>query len=387
MVTEGNTAALATALTWLRGQRGAMEALLRELVEQSSWTGDKPGVDAANAVLRAAVPLPCIVVPSARYGDHLFFHAPRPASAGGVVLVGHMDTVFPREAFAGYRVEGDIARGPGVLDMKGGLVVVTFALRALAEAGALDALPLSLAVVSDEEVGSPESAPHLRAVAAGARAALVFESGRPGDSIITARKGTGSATAVAHGRAAHAGNAHHEGANAIWALARFIDRAQSLTDHARGVTVNVGTVSGGIGKNTVPDRAEAQLDLRFATRADGAALREALARVAGDVGIAGTRVEIVWGPGRAPLERTPASAALRDAYAACQREAGLGDGEMPLVGGGSDASTTAEAGVPSIDGLGPRGAGFHTTAEYVELTSLVPKAEALVRFLLAPPRL
>jgi glutamate carboxypeptidase len=129
------------------------------------------------------------------------------------------------------------------------------------------------------------------------------------------------------------------------------------------------------------------LDLRFATRADGAALREALARVAGDVGIAGTRVEIVWGPGRAPLERTPASAALRDAYAACQREAGLGDGEMPLVGGGSDASTTAEAGVPSIDGLGPRGAGFHTTAEYVELTSLVPKAEALVRFLLAPPRL
>jgi glutamate carboxypeptidase len=371
------------AIAWLHGQQSAMEALLRALVEISSWTGDKAGVDAAGAVLRAAVPLPCTVLPSERYGDHLVFHAGRPASAGGVLLVGHLDTVFPRGAFVGYRVEGSIARGPGVLDMKGGLVVATFALQALAQVGLLDALALSLMVVSDEEVGSPDSAPHLRALAAGAQAALVFESGRAGDAIITRRKGTGTAVAVAHGRAAHAGNAHREGANAIWALARFIDRAQSLTDYDRGVTVNAGTVSGGIGKNTVPARAEALLDLRFVTHADGEALRTALLAAAEQSAVPGTRVELTWGAGRAPLERSDASGALRAAYGACQGASGLGDGEMPLVGGGSDAAITSEAGVPSIDGLGPRGAGFHTLDEYVELDSLIPKTEALLRYLLA----
>lgn len=375
-------APLDDAITWLRAQRPAMETLLRDLVEVSSWTLDPAGVNAANEVLRAAVPLRCETRTSTTYGDHLIFRAGRGAANSGVLLVGHMDTVFPREVFAGYRSDGRVARGPGVLDMKGGLVVVAFALRALEQARTLATMPLTFVVVSDEEVGSPDSAPHLRAVAAGARAALVFEAGRAGDLIITRRKGTGSLTAIAHGRAAHAGNAHHEGANAIWALARFIDRAQSLTDYARGVTVNVGRVAGGTSKNVVPERAEAQFDLRFETQSDADALRKALERAAVDAALPGTSIELVWGPGRSPLERTPASEALRDAYARCQREAGLGAGEAPMQGGGSDAATTSSAGVPSIDGLGPRGAGYHTTNEYVELDSLVPKAEALVRFLL-----
>lgn len=369
------------AIEWLRKQQDEMESLLRELVEISSWTNDKSGVEAAGAVLRAAVPLECTVVRSEVYGDHLVFHGARPASDGGVMLVGHMDTVFPREVFAGFRYDGAVARGPGVVDMKGGLVVVTFALRALAHVGWLDALPLSFVVVSDEEVGSPDSAPHLRALSVGARCALCFEAGRPGDAIITRRKGTGSATVIAYGRAAHAGNAHREGANAIWSLARFVDRAQSLTDYDRGVTVNVGKIRGGVGKNTVPDRAEAEMDLRFATERDAVALRMALEAIAQETAVPGTRVEIVWGPGRPPLERTGASERLCKLYGSCQREAGLGDGEMPLVGGGSDAATTASVGVPTIDGLGPRGGGYHTLDEHVELATLVPKAEALVRFL------
>ncbi len=370
-----------SAIAWLRGRASAMEAMLQSLVEVSSHTADKAGCDTVAAMLDTAIPLPSRVIASARYGDHRVFHNRRPASAGGVVLVGHLDTVFPRESFAGYRVDGELARGPGVLDMKGGLVVITYALRALSEAGLLEAIPLSLVVVSDEEVGSPDSAPHLRAVATGAAAALVFESGRAGDAIITRRKGTAGVSVQAHGKAAHAGNAHAEGANAIWALARFTDRAQSLTDYARGITVNVGRIEGGIGKNTVPDACRAEVDYRFTSRADGESVFAALEDIARTTGVPGTRLLLSGGIARNCLERTPASGGLRDTYARCQREAGLGDGEAGLIGGGSDASTTADVGVPSIDGLGPRGAGFHTVDERVERASLVPKAEALVRFL------
>ncbi len=369
------------ALAWLQGQRPAMESLLRDLVETSSHTPDKPGCDAVAALLRPAIPLPCTVIPSTRYGDHLVFHNERPASDRGVVLVGHHDTVFPKGTFTGYRADGDIARGPGVLDMKGGLVVIAFALAALREAGLLQAVPLTLVVVSDEEVGSPDSAEHLRAAARGASAALVFESGRAGDAIITRRKGTAAVTVTAYGKAAHAGNAHQEGVNAIWAIARFTDRAQGLTDYARGITVNVGRVEGGIGKNTVPDQCRADVDYRFTTRADGESVLASLRAIAAAVDVPGARVEVTGGIARNCLERTEASAALLREYGACARAAGLGDGEAGLIGGGSDASTTSDVGVPSIDGLGPRGAGFHTADEWSDLGTFVPKAEALVRFL------
>jgi glutamate carboxypeptidase len=268
--------------------------------------------------------------------------------------------------------------------MKGGLAVIRTALAALEDAGALASLPIIIVSVSDEEVGSPTSATHLRELARGASCALVFESGRANDMIITRRKGVGAMTVTAHGKAAHAGNNHKDGANAIWALAKFIDAAQQLTDYARGVTVNVGSITGGTSKNTVPEKAECMIDLRYETVADAESLVASLRSAAGVISAAmpGIRIEVAGGANRLPLERTTASAALRDEYAACARESGLGDGEAPLLGGGSDANTVAPLGVPAIDGLGPRGAGFHTSNEYVELATFVPKAEALVRFLL-----
>jgi glutamate carboxypeptidase len=372
---------LSAALEQVSASRDAMESTLRDLVEISSWTNDKPGVDEAGRRLCDAMMLPVERFASERYGDHLAFHAPRRASENGVVLIGHIDTVFPKHVFAGYRREGDRAYGPGVLDMKGGLVVIAFALRALERVGALAKIPLSVMVVTDEEVGSPDSTPHLRRIASGARAALDFESGRPHDEIVTCRKGTGSFVAHARGRAAHAGNAHAQGANAIWALSRWIDAAQRLTDYARGVTVNIGTVRGGMGKNTVPETAEADGDLRFATHADETALREALVAACATSVLPGTHLEIAWGAGRPPMERSESSAALRARFAAAQRDEALGDGEMDLVGGGSDAATTSAMGIPSIDALGPRGEGFHTLGEYIEIPTLEAKARALVRFL------
>ncbi|MBK8696025.1 MAG: M20 family metallopeptidase [Deltaproteobacteria bacterium] len=370
------------AVAWVRAQRGPMEALLRALVEESSYTLDPRGVDAAGAVLREAIPLRCRAVPGERYGAHLFFEGRRPAGDGGVVLVGHHDTVFPREVFSGYRSEGDVAWGPGVLDMKGGLVVMAFALRALDAAGALERMALTMAVVADEEVGSPESAPWLQQAARGAAVALVFEAGREGDAIITRRKGTLAMTARAIGRAAHAGNAHAQGASAIRAMARFIESAEALNGCASGVTINVGTVHGGTSKNTVPAQCVAELDGRFERADDGVSLVSRLRDLVRSPLVEGTSVVLEGGIARAPLERWEESARWMQRYGGCQRLAGLGVAESPLQGGGSDASTTASVGVPSIDGLGPRGSGFHTLDERVELDSLVPKCEALVRFLL-----
>jgi len=376
---------------WWRGRRDAFEDALRGLVEVNSFTDNREGGLEVGRRLRSLLALPGVdasSIASTRYADHWVFRTAGNPLLAPVALLGHLDTVFPPGVFEGYRVDGALRRGPGVLDMKGGLVVVAFALRGLAESfpGGLAALPpLRIVVVADEEVGSPEGAGVIRQAIAGSTAALVFESGRAQDAIITRRKGTGAVNAIAHGKAAHAGNHHAEGKNAIWALARWIDAAQRLTDYDRGVTVNVGKISGGQGKNTVPDRAEAQADIRYITRADGEALTQEL-RVAAEqaaAAVPGTRLELSGGVGREPLERTAASVSLMEAYAAAARASGLGDGEAPLIGGGSDASTSGAMGIASIDGLGPRGKGFHTVDEHIEVDTLVPKAEALARFLVS----
>jgi glutamate carboxypeptidase len=376
------------AAEWLSDKHRAMEEALSPLVDVNSFTENPEGGRQVGTLIRALFAIDGVdaaACPSERFADHLIFRTRADVpNSGATALIGHLDTVFPPGSFEGYRRDGLLARGPGVLDMKGGLVVVAFALKALAATARLGAIaPIRIVVVSDEEVGSPEGQGVIAAAISGSSACLVFEAGRQRDAIITRRKGTGAMTAVAHGRAAHAGNAHEQGANAIWAIARLVDAAQRLTDYGRGRTVNVGRITGGQSKNTVPDRAEAQLDLRFCTRADGEQLALAIGRAAEEAAAAvpGTRIELQGGVSRMPLERTEASAQLLAEYAACAREHGLGGDEAPLIGGGSDASTAAALGIPAIDGLGPRGSGFHTKDEQIELASMVPKAQALASFL------
>jgi glutamate carboxypeptidase len=361
----------------------AMIDLTRRLVTVNSYSANIAGVNAVGALLSEAFALPSLTRSTAagvEWGEHLFW-ATR-ASGPKIVLIGHHDTVFPPGHFEGWSVHGSRATGPGALDMKGGLAVIWGALTALERLGALARLPLVVASVADEEVGSTESRPHLIERARGSSCALVFESGRQGDAIITRRRGTGVLTLEFTGRAAHAGNAHALGRNAVLAMARFIDAAEGLTDYARGSSVNVGLASGGTASNTVPAFAECKVDVRFEQTADAHALLEALRRAAERAATSvGVELHISGGANRLPLERTPASASLYAEYAAAAGAAGLGFGECPLVGGGSDANTVASVGVPAIDGLGPRGEGFHTTDEWVDLESFAPKAEALARFL------
>jgi glutamate carboxypeptidase len=375
------------AARWLAEQAKPLERALAELVEVNSFTENVEGGRKVASMLEelyAIEGLESRRVASTKFADHLVLSSRTTSHAAPIALVGHLDTVFPPGLFEGYRRDGDLARGPGVLDMKGGLVVVAWALKALAQAGVLGTLPqIRLVIVADEEVGSPEGQSVIKDAIAGASGALVFEAGRKNDLVITRRKGTGAVTVIAHGKAAHAGNAHKDGANALWALAKLVDRAQGLTDYARGVTVNVGKVTGGTSKNTVPDRAEALIDLRFETRADGEALVLALRKAADEcaASVQGTRIEIEGGIARLPLERTETSARLMESYGAAAKASGLGSGEAALIGGGSDASTAHAMGIAAIDGLGPRGIGFHTKDEQIEVATLVQKAQALARFL------
>lgn len=374
---------------YLRDHERRMHERLAELVEENSFTDNADGGRRVASLLEDTFAIERLAgrrVASARFADHLVFSSEGKRGVAPIALVGHLDTVFPPGTFEGIKKDGELLRGPGVLDMKGGLVVVGWALRAVAATVGLDAIPgLRVVVVADEEVGSPEGQGIIREAIGGASACLVFEAGRKNDLVITRRKGTGGMTATAKGVASHAGAAHKEGKNAIWALCRFVDAVQGLTDYGRGITVNVGKIGGGQGKNTVPDEARCEIDLRFETKADGEELerrvREAATRAAESV--AGTRIELAGGVARMPLERTAESARLMDDYLVAARSVGLGAGEAPLIGGGSDASTSSAMGIASIDGLGPRGIGFHTKDEQIEAATLLLKAQALARWLLA----
>ena len=363
--------------------------LLRRLVEQPSCSREPDDVEAAARIYDEAAEAVGLAVhrhadPSGRYADHRVYETPAAKSADRcLALVGHIDTVFPRSlGFFGFRREGDDAFGPGVLDMKSGLSAILFALEAI-EARA--ELPVRVVVVSDEEVGSPSSTPLYAALAPRTSAALVFEAGRAEDALVTARKGSGAYRVEVEGRSAHSGLAHEEGVNAIAALAHLVPELEALTDYARGVTVNVGLVEGGTSRNTVPGHARCDLDVRFVDPDDGPRIDAALRRAVGGFAFPGrlssAKATVEGHVHRPPMVPSEASRRLLARYGRHAADAGLGAGEAPLQGGGSDANLLAAAGVPTIDGLGPAGSGIHRTSERCSLDSLRRRTVALAGFL------
>jgi glutamate carboxypeptidase len=363
------------------------------LVEQPSCSREKEDVEAAAAVIDevvGALGLVRAVHPDADgvYADHRVYST-RAARDGddALLLVGHVDTVFPRSSgFSGFVREGDRVRGPGVLDMKSGLCSVLFALRALKESSpsAFDRLRARFVVNTDEEVGSSSSRALIEELALRSTRALVFEGGRDGDRIVTRRKGTGFFQVVARGVAAHAGLHHADGTSAIHALALVVPRLEAITDYDRGITVNVGLIEGGSSKNTVPAEARCGIDVRYEHAGDGDAIRDHLMKAidfALPSPLAGARFELDGGINRPPLEPTDATQALRLDYERHAAAVGLDVGEAPLQGGGSDANLVAATGVPCIDGLGPFGKHFHNPREWSSLESLRKRTKALARFL------
>jgi glutamate carboxypeptidase len=317
------------------------------------------------------------------YGDHLIATRQGTNPSGPRLLfIGHIDTVFPegesaRRPFALSERDGKhIATGPGVLDMKSGVLIGMYALRLLSEAGEDTYQSVTFLCNSDEEVGSPSSKTLIQELAGQHDAVLVFEPGRREHTVVSARKGCGRYKVEVWGRSAHAGVEPHLGRNAILELASQVQKLHALNGTIPGVTVSVGIIRGGERTNVVPDYAYCELDVRAADQAGIRAVEKAMRDLTTQHILDGTRIALSGGMGSQPFERNAQNEPLIALVKAAGAELGLEIQDVG-TGGASDANTSSWAGTPTLDGLGAGGGLAHNPDEYVELDYL-PKRIALV---------
>ena len=374
------------ASDWLANQRPAMQAALATLVDIDSNSHDKLGTDrVAQAMLGwlrdADIEGEHRADPDD--GDALLVRLRGAVpTAAPVLLMGHRDTVFPTGTVAQrpWRVDGDRAYGPGVSDMKSGLVLQCFVLMALRRLPLLPFPVLGL-FTADEEIGSQRGRIAIEAHARGARAAFNAEPGRVSGNLVTSRKGGATFAIDVTGRAAHSGVNHADGASAIETLARKVQALHALTDYDAGITTNVGLISGGMSTNTVAPSAQARLDVRFCSLAQREALFERVKAIVEAPGVPGTAATLTQTSEFLPLEPQWSEGLLRR-YQASAAQIGFDvDGEF--TGGCSDAGFTASLGIPTLCGVGPVGGKAHTDGEYCCLDTLVPRAQALVGTILS----
>ncbi len=370
----------------LQRQRGAMEVLLQRLALIETPSGEARGVEEILTILSHELKSAGLHVRRIRGRASASLYARqlrRPMRSPIQLLIGHCDTVWPSGTLAAMPIhaEGSRLYGPGVFDMKAGLVQMVFALRALNELK-LNAPATCAAVInSDEEIGSPESTELIRTLACRAERAFILEPAfGPSGKLKTARKAVANFTLTIKGRAAHAGVSPEEGASAILELSHQVQRLFALNDPSRGITVNVGTIAGGTRSNVIAAEVRANIDVRVRTLEDARTI-EAAIRSLNPVNPA-TTIQISGGFDHAPMEPSERNQALwRLAYEAGHR---LGvDLEQAAVGGASDGNTTSQC-TATLDGLGAVGDGAHAAHEQVELGRLVERAALLVLLLLAP---
>ena len=376
---------------WLATQQGAMLTVLEAMVNTDGGSYDKPGVDAVGGIVQrfmAEHGIPVEVVPREKHGDCLKARVEggEALNSGNmkrsIVLMGHRDTVFPKgePTRRPFRIEDGIATGPGVADMKAGLVMNMFLLAAFHRFGGAPG-PLLGLFTGDEEIGSPEGREVIETVAREARVVFNSEPGRPNGGVVTGRKGGVFSAFEIEGKAAHSGGNFEAGISAIGELAAKVTALHALTDLQRGITLNVGLVSGGQSVNTVAPWAQGQIDLRYVEAADRDEVMAKIHAIIGKSFIPGTRATLAIRGEFLPLSQTPAAAKLFEAYVAAAGESGLAvTGEFS--GGCADSGFTAAAGAPTICAVGPVGGKAHTPEEYLEVASLVPRAQAVARAIL-----
>jgi glutamate carboxypeptidase len=368
-------------LAYFNQRRDEIVSTIRELVEIESPSDNKAAVDRiAEAVAQKFSQLGGEVgIHQAKdFGNHLqidFDFAGK--STKPVLLLGHYDTVYPLGTLAAMpcRANGDKLTGPGVLDMKSGIALMLHALAALQQWHGGLPRPVTVLLVSDEEVGSDSSRVITESLAKKAAAVLVLEpSYGPQGAVKTARKGVGEYVVKVTGKASHAGLDFQKGVNAILELARQIEKISSFTELKKGLTVNVGIVSGGSRTNVVPAEAAAQVDVRIARMKDAAGIDKKMRSLRPFN--RKCKIEITGGIDRPPMERTAGVAALYEQAKAIARDLGWKLGEA-AVGGGSDGNFTAGLGIPTLDGLGAVGDGAHAPHEHI-LISELPRRAALL---------
>ena len=305
-----------------------------------------------------------------------------------ILLIGHMDTVFDPGTAAErpFQIADGVARGPGVTDMKSGLLAGLYAVKALlGELGGLPFEQLVFIANPDEEIGSPTSTPHIREIAAGMDACLVLECARANGDIVSSRKGILDLRVTVHGRAAHAGVEPEKGRNAILEAARIISELHALNGRWPGVTVNVGVIAGGTRPNVVPDRCSLEVDVRGVARAELEAAEAEVRRIAEATVVPDTSVDFEPMARWWPMEKLARSTRLVDHAMAVAGSLGISMQDA-ATGGASDANTTAGMGIPSLDGLGPIGGNDHSPTEYLDVESIVPRTALVAGLLLSIAR-
>jgi glutamate carboxypeptidase len=352
---------------------------LKTIVNIDSGTFTKAGIDRVGSYLQErfqALGFSTRFDKQEQYGDHLIAtHTGTSQNGPRVVLIGHIDTVLPdgeaeRRPFTISQRNGmRIATGPGVLDMKSGVLIGLYALRMLTESHEANYANVTFICNSDEEIGSPSSRLLIQQLAQRADAVLVLEPGRAAETIVSSRKGCGQYRVEVNGVSAHAGVEPDRGRNAILELSYQVQKMQALNGAIPGATLSVGIIRGGERTNVVPDYAYFDMDVRTADEASHKALEAAMRQVTSQNKLRGTRITLSGSMLCQPFERNTRNAHLVELAKEAGQELGLKIQDTGS-GGASDANTTSAMGIPTLDGLGAGGGLAHHPGEFVELDYL-----------------
>jgi glutamate carboxypeptidase len=377
----------AQIINWLASQKQPMIDLLRDVVNIDSGSFDKEGVDAVGARFEqhfAEYGIETWREPHDVYGDAVHGLITKPGSnEKPILLMGHRDTVFPKGEVAKrpFTIKGNLAHGPGVADMKAGVVINVFVAAALKKFDAAPC-PIKLLITGDEEIASRSSRPVIEREGRAARAVYNSEPGRPTGNITTGRKGGVFMRFEVFGKAAHSGNNFAVGISAIGELAHKIVQIHALTDMDKGITLNVGLVSGGQSVNTTAPHAEGEIDFRYIEPADRATIMAAIEKIIATSTVPGTTAKLHINGEFLPLVQDAAAKAMFEAYQAAAVDSGLTTLTGEFAGGCADSGFTASVGTPTLCGLGPVGGNVHTDLEWLDIESIVPRAQTLARAIL-----
>lgn len=366
----------------LETREQAYMEMLRKLVDVNSGIDNPDGRLQCLTMLENAykrLGFQCERVEKAGGMVHLV--ARRPAlgknahNAPKVLILGHFDTVYDANTtFLSFTREGQYLHGPGVGDMKGGLVVALAALEAINSIQQLGDFDWLCVHNADEEVQSPTSRQLIEDLAKDRDFCLDFEIGRKTGAVVRSRAGVGRFFITVHGKAAHAGMDHAAGVNAIVGMAKIVEQLGNLAHPGKGTTLNVGTIHGGTKRNIVPDVCKIEVDVRVMTLDEAVRIEDQVAKICSEPPIPRSRVEVMGGIGRPPWQRGPQHEALIFHFQHIARAFGVTLGAED-TGGGSDANFTAAMGIPTIDGLGPVGESPHTFDERILAHSLIERAK------------
>ncbi|MDQ0229998.1 M20 family metallopeptidase [Metabacillus malikii] len=362
--------------TFLHKHQGEMLQLVEKLVNIDSGSTNKHGVDKIGTFLETCfqdLGFTVSVAKEMELGNHLIIQH-KDIEKPEIIILAHLDTVFPigTAKERPFRIEGNRAYGPGVIDMKSSLVSVLYAIKALIYENFDSYKHLKIILNSDEEIGSPSSRKIIEREAQGCKFALVMEPARKDGSVVTARRGKGNYTLIVEGKAAHSGIEPEKGRSAIEELAHKIIQLHELNDYKTGISVNVGLIEGGSSINTISDHAEAHIDVRIKKEEQINIVEGKLEEICSTSDVIGTKVSIEGEINRPPMVKNKQTRALLRIIQDVGDEIGIII-EDTETGGGSDASFTSSLGIATIDGLGPIGGNAHSEKEYLEVPSLVER--------------